>query len=79
LVFLVAVVLALDVNRFRTDGIPLVVDWSTEARLKAATDHGMEPFKGPDLPAGRGIPDVSAVDDTQIGSTANKAIRRGTG
>lgn len=41
LVFLVAVVLALGVNRFRTDGIPLVVDWSPEARLKAATGDGM--------------------------------------
>lgn len=41
LVFLVAVVLALGVNRFRTDGIPLVVDWSSEARLKAATGDGM--------------------------------------
>lgn len=41
MVFIVAVVLSLCVNQFRAGGIPLVADWSPEARLKAATGDGM--------------------------------------
>lgn len=41
IVFVVAVVLALGVNQFRADGIPLVADWSPEARLKAATGNSL--------------------------------------
>lgn len=40
-VFVMAIVLALGVNHFRTDGIPLVADWSPEGRLKMATGGNM--------------------------------------
>ncbi len=36
-----ALALALSVNHFRPDGIPLVADWSPQARLKAATGESM--------------------------------------
>jgi len=40
-VFILSIVLALGVNHFRTDGIPLVADWSPEGRLKTATGGSM--------------------------------------
>ena len=69
LVFLVAVVLALVVNQFRTGGISLAIDWSPEARLKAATGDGMV------IPLNEAV----AIYDAQIGSTADRAIGRGAG
>ena len=40
-IFLFATMLALGVNYFRMDGIPMVTDWSPEGRLKAATGDNM--------------------------------------
>jgi rhodanese-related sulfurtransferase len=37
----IAAVIALSVNFLRSDGIPLLADWSTEARLKAPSGEGL--------------------------------------